>query len=106
MWAPPARTVAPAWNSSSCSELPKLAHLVLLTWGPGKFDAELFMDGKAFRPDGTSGAVMTPPAYGLAGFNPAHWTRRGSVTYWNAFVANLEMHGQGRSSDLHPPPAL
>ena len=25
---------------------------VLLSWGPGKFDAEVFMDGKAFRPDG------------------------------------------------------
>ena len=25
---------------------------VLMSWGPGKFDAELFLDGKAFRPDG------------------------------------------------------
>ena len=25
---------------------------VLKSWGPGKFDAELILDGKAFRPDG------------------------------------------------------
>ena len=72
---------------------------VLLSWGAGKFDAEVFMDGKAFRPDGTTAAVLIPPAYGLAGFNLHTWTGWGSVTYWNAFVANLEMHGQGRFSD-------
>jgi hypothetical protein len=77
---------------------------MLLSWGPGKFDAELFMDGKAFRPDGTSGAVMTPPAYGLAGFNPAHWTRRGSVTYWNAFVANLQIGGAPLAVHFRHPP--
>jgi hypothetical protein len=72
---------------------------VLLSWGPGKFDAEVFMDGKAFSPTGTSGATLIPPAYGLAGFNLHTWTGWGSVTYWNAFVANLEMHGQGRFFD-------
>src|SRR5690606_39998291 len=39
---------------------------VLQTWGPGKFDAELLMDGKAFRPDGGSAATLIPPAFGLA----------------------------------------
>ncbi len=72
---------------------------VLLAWGPGKFDAEVFMDGKAFRPDGQTAAVLIPPAYGLAGFNLHTWTGWGSVTYWNAFVANLEMHGKGRFFD-------
>jgi hypothetical protein len=72
---------------------------VLLSWGPGKFDAEVFMDGKAFRPDGGDAATLIPPAYGLAGFNLHTWTGWGSVTYWNAFVANLEMHGQGRFFD-------
>jgi hypothetical protein len=72
---------------------------VLLSWGPGKFDAVVFMDGKAFRPDGTSAATLIPPAYGLAGFNLHTWTGWGSVPYWNAFVANLEMHGKGRFSD-------
>jgi hypothetical protein len=68
---------------------------VLASWGPGKFDAELFMDGKAFRPDGKSAATLIPPAFGLAGVNLHTWTGWGSVPYWNAFVANLEMHGQG-----------
>jgi hypothetical protein len=72
---------------------------VLLSWGPGKFDAEVFLDGKAFRPDGTSAAVLIPPAFGLAGVNLHTWTGWGSVTYWNTFVANLEMHGQGRFFD-------
>jgi hypothetical protein len=72
---------------------------VLLSWGPGKFDAGVFMDGKAFRPDGGTAATLIPPAYGLAGFNLHTWTGWGSVPYWNAFVANLEMHGKGRFSD-------
>jgi hypothetical protein len=72
---------------------------VLNSWGPGKFDAELSLDGKAFRPDGKSGAVLIPPAFGLAGVNLGTWTGFGSTTYWNAFVANLEMHGKGTFYD-------
>ncbi|HEX6907254.1 MAG TPA: hypothetical protein VF154_11640 [Terriglobales bacterium] len=72
---------------------------VLASWGPGKFDAELFMDGKAFRPDGKSAATLIPPAFGLAGVNLHTWTGWGSVPYWNAFVANLEMHGKGTFFD-------
>lgn len=73
---------------------------VLNSWGPGKFDAELFLDGKAFRPDGGSAATLIPNAYGLGGFNLHTWTGGwGTVTYWNAFVANLEMHGKGNFFD-------
>jgi|GEM_PF-111499 len=83
---------------------------VLKSWGPGKFDAELFLDGKAFNPqqvtDGivtgqnVSGATLIPNAYGLAGFNQNTWTGSwGTVTYWNAFVANIEMHGKGTFFD-------
>ncbi len=72
---------------------------VLLSWGPGKFDAELILDGKAFRPDGKSAATLLPPAFGLAGVNLHTWTGWGSVTHWNAFVSNLEMHGQGTFYD-------
>src|SRR5437764_2589225 len=72
---------------------------VLASWGPGKFDAELFLDGKAFQPDGRSAATLIPPAFGLAGVNLHTYTGWGSVTYWNAFVANLEMHGQGDFTD-------
>ena len=82
---------------------------VLHSWGPGKFDAELILDGKAFNPQqvshgivtGTnvSGATLIPPAFGLAGVNLHTWTGWGSIPYWNAFVANLEMHGQGNFFD-------
>ena len=72
---------------------------VLNSWGPGKFDAELILDGKAFRPDGRSAATLLPPAFGLAGVNLHTWTGWGGVTHWNAFVANLEMHGQGTFFD-------
>ena len=72
---------------------------VLNSWGPGHFDAELELDGKAFRPDGKTAAVLIPPAFGLAGVNLHTWTGWGSVPYWNAFVANLEMHGSGTFFD-------
>lgn len=72
---------------------------VLASWGPGKFDAQVFLDGKAFRGDGGSAATLIPPAFGLAGVNLGTSTGFGSATYWNAFVANLEMHGQGTFFD-------
>jgi hypothetical protein len=72
---------------------------VLRSWGPGKFDAELILDGKARRPDGKPAATLIPPAFGLAGVNLHTWTGWGSVTHWNAFVANLEMQGQGTFFD-------
>jgi mono/diheme cytochrome c family protein len=72
---------------------------VLNSWGPGRFDAVLFVDGKAFRPDGKSASVLIPPAFGLAGVNLHTWTGWGGVSHWNAFVANLEMHGQGTFFD-------
>lgn len=72
---------------------------VLASWGPGKFDAVVILDGRAFRPDGRSGAVLIPPAYGLAGINLHTWTGFGSVPYWNAYVANLLMHGKGTFFD-------
>jgi cytochrome c5 len=68
---------------------------VLNSWGPGKFDAELLLDGKAFRPDGKPAATLIPPAFGLAGINLHTWTGWGSVPHWNALVANLEMRGKG-----------
>ena len=73
---------------------------VLASWGPGKFDAELNLDGKAFRPDGKPAATLIPPAYGMAGVNLHTWTGGwGTVTYWNAYVANLELNGQGTFFD-------
>src|SRR5215213_2332928 len=82
---------------------------VLRSWGPGKFDAELVLDGKAFNPQqisngvvtGTNvpGATLLPPAFGLGGVNLHTWTGWGGVSHWNAFVANLEMHGKGTFFD-------
>ena len=82
---------------------------VLNSWGPGKFDAELILDGKAFNSqqvtDGVttgthvSGATLIPAAFGLGGVNLHTWTGWGSIPHWNAFVANLEMHGKGRFWD-------
>jgi len=72
---------------------------VLASWGPGKFDAELFLDGKAFQPDGRSAATLIPAAFGLGGVNLHTYTGWGSVPYWNAFVAVIEMHGQGTFYD-------
>jgi hypothetical protein len=83
---------------------------ILQTWGPGKFDAELFLDGKAFNPqqvtNGTvtgthvPGATLIPNARGLSGHNLHTWTGGwGTVTYWNAFVAVDELHGKGTFFD-------
>ena len=73
---------------------------VLASWGPGKFDAELNLDGKAFRPDGKPAATLIPKAFGQAGHNLHTWTGGwGNVTYWNAYVANLELSGQGNFYD-------
>ena len=70
---------------------------VLRSWGPGKFDAELILDGKAFNPqqvtDGVvtganvPGATLIPPAFGLGGVNLHTWTGWGSVPHWNWWTA-------------------
>lgn len=72
---------------------------VLKSWGPGKYDAELNHDGKAFQPDGRSAATVLPAAFGLAGQNLHTYTGWGSVPYWNAYVAVTQMHGQGTFVD-------
>jgi hypothetical protein len=83
---------------------------VLNSWGPGKFDAELFLDGKAFNPrqitngvvtaTNVPGATLLPNARGLSGHNLHTWTGGwGTVTYWNAFVAVNELHGKGTFFD-------
>ena len=67
----------------------------LRSWGPGKYDAELVQDGKAMRPDGKSAATLLPAAFGLAGVNLHTYSGWGSVTHWNAYVANTQLHGKG-----------
>jgi hypothetical protein len=65
---------------------------VLLSWGPGKYDAR-------WNRDGLNGPVVIPPAYGLLGVDLATWTGEGSIPYWNAYVAVTQMHGQGTFVD-------
>jgi hypothetical protein len=93
------RIVALAPNLQPFADLLKVdvptVEKVLESWGPGRFDAELDKDGKAFRPDGKQAGTLMPPAFGLAGVNLHTWTGFGSVPYWNAFVAVTEMHGSG-----------
>ena len=72
---------------------------VLASWGPGRYDAVLNKDGKAFRPDGKQAGTLIPPAFGLAGVDLATWTGSGSVTYWNAYVGVTQMHGLGTYFD-------
>ncbi|HEY4110179.1 hypothetical protein [Puia sp.] len=72
---------------------------VLGLWGPGKFAAILFMDGKALKPDGTVAANLIPAAFGLKDVKLTTYTGWGDIMYWNGFVANLEMHGKGSFSD-------
>lgn len=108
------KVIAAAPNLSPFSNLLGVSQdtvrAVLNSWGPGKFDAELILDGKAFNPQQVSngvvtgtnvpGATLLPNAFGLAGHNQHTWTGAwGTVTYWNAFVANLQLHGKGRFFD-------
>jgi mono/diheme cytochrome c family protein len=73
---------------------------VLQSWGPGKYDAELNFDGKGMRPDGKSAAVLIPPAFGLLGFSNHTWSgSRGTLPYWNSYVAVTQMHGSGTFID-------
>lgn len=92
--APDLSVVAALLGTSEAS-----VRTVLAAWGPGKFDAELLLDGKGFRPDGKSAATLIPPAFGLAGVNLHTWTGWGGVSHWNAFVAILQMHGKGTFYD-------
>jgi hypothetical protein len=74
--------VATAPNLKPFTDLLKIdedqVRKVLLSWGPGKYDAELNQDGKAFRADGKSAATLIPAAFGLAGQNLHTYTGWGS----------------------------
>jgi cytochrome c5 len=61
-------------------------------WGPGKYDPRYNLDGK-------STPLVLPPAYGLARIRNETYTAEGPISYWNAYVAVTQMHGQGDFSD-------
>ena len=62
------------------------------SWGPGKYDPRFNLDGK-------STPLVLPPAYGLAHVENETYTAEGPISYWNAYVAVTQMHGQGNFSD-------
>src|SRR4029453_5660135 len=49
--------------------------------------------------DGQNTPIVIPPAYGLLGVDKETYTAEGPVSYWNAYVAVTQMHGQGNFSD-------
>ena len=65
---------------------------VFNSWGPGKYDPRFNIDGK-------STPLVLPPAYGLARVKNETYTAEGPISYWNAYVAVTQMHGQGNFSD-------
>lgn len=62
------------------------------SWGPGRFDPR-------FNVDGINGPVLIPPAYGLQGVGFETYTGDGPISYWNNYVAVVEMGGHGSFSD-------
>ena len=62
------------------------------SWGAGKYDPRFNLDGK-------STPLVLPPAYGLARVKNETYTAEGPMSYWNAYVAITQMHGQGNFSD-------
>jgi hypothetical protein len=106
--APMAQQVLGSSDAAAIDTLKK----VLLSWGPGMYDAEVNIDGIGFKQDAEgntligsdgkpeSAATRIPSAYGHLGENFHTWTGYfGDVTYWNAYVANLQMHGNGNFND-------
>ena len=61
---------------------------VLTSWLPGFYDPY-------FNHDGINHPVLIPPAYGLQDVPLETYTGEGPISYWNAYVAVTQMHGQG-----------
>lgn len=72
--------------------VPAAVKAILQTWGPGKYDARFNFDGK-------NGPAVIPPAYGLNGVAKEIYTGDDTISYWNAYVAVTQMHGQGSFHD-------
>lgn len=72
--------------------VPAATKAILNTWGPGKYDPRINFDGQ-------NTPLVIPPAYGLHDVAAETFTAEGPVSYWNAYVAVTQMHGQGNFSD-------
>jgi hypothetical protein len=72
--------------------IPAATKAILNSWGPGKYDARTNFDGLNIP-------AVIPPAYGLNGVAREVYTGDDTVSYWNAYVAVTQMHGQGSFHD-------
>lgn len=72
--------------------VPAATKAVLNSWGPGRYDPRINFDG-------LSTPIVLPPIYGLLGVDKETYTAEGPVSYWNAYVAVTQMHGQGNFED-------
>ena len=88
----PNRDLAVGTVVSLTPGLPAELRSVYASWPAGFFDPR-------FNVDGISDPVVIPPAYGLRGVGAETYTAEGPVSYWNAYVAVLEMHGHGSFRD-------
>ena len=88
----PNRDLAVGTIVSLTPGLPDALRETYASWPAGFFDPR-------FDHDGVSDPVVIPPAYGLRGVGVETYTGEGPVSYWNAYVAVMEMHGRGSFSD-------
>lgn len=72
--------------------IPEELRGILNGWGPGHYDPRINFDG-------LNTPILIPPAYGLRDVALETYTGEGPVSYWNAYVAVTQMHGQGSFSD-------
>ena len=72
--------------------VPTSLKTILNGWGPGRYDPRINMDG-------LNTPLVLPPAFGLRRVDKETYTAEGEVSYWNAYVAVTQMHGQGSFSD-------
>jgi hypothetical protein len=72
--------------------IPAATRAILNSWGPGRYDARTNFDGQN-RP------ALIPPIYGLNGVSREIATGDDTLSYWNAYVAVTQMHGQGTFRD-------
>jgi mono/diheme cytochrome c family protein len=88
----PNTTLNPGAIVALSPAVPAATKAVLNSWGAGKYDPRTNFDGK-------STPLVLPPAYGLLGVDKETFTAEGPVSYWNAYVAVTQMHGQGSFND-------
>jgi mono/diheme cytochrome c family protein len=72
--------------------VPASLKAILNGWGPGRYDPRINFDGQ-------NTPLVLPPAFGLRRVAKETYTAEGEVSYWNAYVAVTQMHGQGNFSD-------